>query len=135
MVQVTLSATDARPESVALSQHHSGDQVSWDELTEVVDGTHPAVMVARGSHANYDIGARPLVHGDVADGEGENWSPEDYALLPIGTGAEGDEPAWLRYEGAWGAPAGSLGGMLGREGPEGPMFREGGKMWGGLEWW
>lgn len=89
MVQVTLSGADARPESVELSQHHSGHRISWSEVTEVVNGTHPVVMVSRGSHANYDIGARLLVYGDTSDGEGEEWSNQDYSLVPIGTGAEG----------------------------------------------
>jgi hypothetical protein len=134
MVQVTLSHDGTRAESVMLSQHHSGSLVPWSELTNVIDGTHPVIIVSPGSHANYEPGTERLVYGDRADGLGEEWGPEDYSLVPIGTGAEGNEPSWLRYKGSWGAPAGSLGGMLGREGPEGPMFREGTKMWSGSDW-
>jgi hypothetical protein len=134
MVQVTLSPDGTRAENVMLSQHHSGSLVPWSELTDVFDGTHPMIMVSLGSHANYEPGTERLVYGDRADGLGEEWGPKDYLLVPIGTGPEGDEPAWLRYEGSWGAPAGPLGGTLGKEGPEGPMFREGAKMWGGSDW-
>jgi len=134
MVQVTLSPDGSRAENVMLSQHRSGSLVLWSELTDVIDRTHPAIMVSLGSHANYGPGAEQLVYGDRVDGPGEVWGPGDYTLVPIGTGLEGDEPAWLRYEGAWGEPAGSLGGLLGREGPKGPMYREQGSMWAGLDW-
>jgi hypothetical protein len=134
MVQVTLSP-DGSAENIVLSQHHSGDLAPWDSLTEVVNGTHPVITVSLGSHANYEPGALAVGHGDSADGLGEEWMPEDYSLVRMDTATEGGEPSWLRYEGAWGEPAGSLGGALGREGPQGPMFRENGKMWGGLYWW
>ncbi|MDW5561784.1 MAG: Vps62-related protein [Methanomassiliicoccus sp.] len=135
MIQVTLSPDGARAESIALSQHHSGDFIRWDELTAVRDETHPVIMISLGSHANYVPGEDRLDLGDHADEGGEEWSPDNYSLMPIGLGTGENEPSWLRYQGAWGAPAGSLGGLLGKEGPEGPMYREGGRMWSGTGWW
>lgn len=131
LVQVMLSPDGARAEGVLLSQHHSASLVRWSSLDEVAGGTHLVIWVSLGSHANYLPDAQMLMHGDSADGGGEEWMPEEYELVPIGTGDRGDEPAWLRYEGAWGAPAGPMGRLLGLEGPQGPMFRENGRLWSG----
>jgi hypothetical protein len=134
MVQVTINSKGTGPEYLALSAHHGGYLKEWDS-TEVVNGTHPVVLVAAGSHANYPPGSGQRVTGDHADGLGEEWRPDDYALVPLGIGADGKEPSWLLFSGGWGEPAGGWGGQLGREGPPGPMFREGGRMWEGLRWW
>jgi len=40
------------PEWVVLSQHHGGTRRAWRN-TRIEEGTHPAVYVALGSHANY----------------------------------------------------------------------------------
>lgn len=134
MVQVTMSSDGSLPEHLALSHHHGGSLIKWDRLTEL-NGIHPVVLVAAGSHANYLPGSGQWAVGDQADGLGEEWAPADYELVPIGTGAEGNEPSWLRFSGHWGEPAGGLGGMLGTEGPPGPLFRENGRMWEGVDWW
>jgi hypothetical protein len=134
MVQVTMSPEGSWPEHLALSHHHGGSLVEWDLLTEL-NGSHPVVLVAAGSHANYHPGSGKWAVGDLADGGGEVWGPIDYELVPIGTGAKGNEPTWLRFPGHWGEPVGGLGGILGTEGPPGPLFRENGRMWEGLDWW
>ena len=46
-------ARDENPFAMVLSQHHSGRLYFWEEV-EIVDGTHPVVYVAKGSHANYN---------------------------------------------------------------------------------
>jgi hypothetical protein len=43
---------DAKPVFVAYSEHCSGTRLPW-ALVARVQGTHPLVFVARGSHANY----------------------------------------------------------------------------------
>jgi hypothetical protein len=134
MIQVTMAPDGSRPEQVVLSRHHEVSRVEWTDLVEM-NGTHPAVLVSAGSHANYLPSEWQRASGDRADGGGEEWGPEDYALVSIGTGPGGDEPPWLRFSGHWGQPAGGLGGTMGQEGPPGPRFREGGRMWSGVEWY
>ncbi|MCK5054889.1 MAG: PrsW family intramembrane metalloprotease [Anaerolineales bacterium] len=51
MVEVILTEGN-QPEWVVLSQHHGGTRRSWEDAL-IEEGTHPAVFVALGSHANY----------------------------------------------------------------------------------
>src|SRR5918994_3564266 len=60
MIQLVFEARDARqalsqePVSVGYSQHEGGEAASWDdEKLELVDGRHPVVYPAAGSHANF----------------------------------------------------------------------------------
>lgn len=132
MVQVVLDRETLDPLWVAFSQHHSRGLTEWDERIAVRNGTHPLVLVARGSHANYPFGQAVPRAGDHIDGEGETWAPGDYELVPVGPEWGEEVPGWLLFRGAWGEPAGAWGGLLGKEGPPGPMFREQGSMWVGL---
>jgi RsiW-degrading membrane proteinase PrsW (M82 family) len=61
MVQVVLSST-GEPEWVVLSQHHGGTRRSWS-AAQIEEGTHPAVYVALGSHANYFWGEETYPNG------------------------------------------------------------------------
>ena len=48
------AALDQRPVEVGYSQHEGAERASWDDSKlELVDGTHPVVHVAAGSHANF----------------------------------------------------------------------------------
>jgi hypothetical protein len=59
VVNVVLSE-DEQPLLLAYSQHCLGERRLWDEI-KPVDGTHPVVHVAVGSHANYfDAGTHPI---------------------------------------------------------------------------
>ena len=47
-------ALDEHPTEVGYSQHEGAEGAAWgDEKLNVVDGTHPVVYVAAGSHANF----------------------------------------------------------------------------------
>ncbi len=134
MVQVVLDREDLAPQRVVLSQHYGFGQEYWDEGVDADNGTHPVVMVSRGSHANYFPGTETIIAGDRIDGSGERWEPQDYVLVPIGEEWNGTVPGWLLFQGHWGEPGGTWGGILGTEGPLGPMFREDGEMWDALAW-
>jgi hypothetical protein len=60
MIQLDFDASTAaealheRPLEVGYSQHEGAERASWDaRKLELVDGTHPVVHVAAGSHANF----------------------------------------------------------------------------------
>lgn len=129
LVQVMLDRNTLEPRELMLSQHHSGERVGWDEVRSQ-DG-HPVVLVARGSHANYLLSEHAVKWGDRADGNGPALGPDDYALVDLnGT----DDAPWLSFAGRWGEWGGAWGDFFGTRGPKGPMFREGGSMWEGLDW-
>jgi hypothetical protein len=92
------SLADARngtPSQVAYSQHYRGIRINDARPGAppfVFHAHHPTVYVARGSHASFpapgdDSALRPgyVGFGDVFDGRGEHWSPEDYELQVLGT--------------------------------------------------
>ncbi len=115
MIQLVFDAGDAEgalaagPTEVGYSQHESAERAGWsDDKLQRVDGTHPVVYPASGSHANYydsalylgrtgaegvgcddttgpSVQVRPVVD-DVPT------APADY--LP--------EYPWLGFEGRWG---------------------------------
>ncbi len=134
MVQVVLDREDLSPQRAVLSQHHGSGQADWVKGVETENATHPVVIVSRGSHANYFPGSDNILAGDRIDGSGERWGPQDYVLVPIGEEWNGAVPGWLLFQGHWGEPGGIWGGMLGTEGPRGPMYREDGEMWDALSW-
>lgn len=134
MVQVVLDREDLSLHSVVLSQHHGYGQVDWAKGVEAENGTHPVVIVSCGSHANYFPGTMNILAGDIIDGSGERWEPQDYVLIPIGEEWSGHVPEWLLFQGHWGEPGGIWAGILGTEGPRGPMYREDGLMWDALSW-
>ena len=46
--------SDARRSPVGYSQHEGAERAAWgDDKLELVDGTHPVVYPAAGSHANF----------------------------------------------------------------------------------
>ena len=60
MIQLVFDASTPRgrprqrPLEVGYSQHEGAERASWDDSKlELVDGTHPVVHVAAGSHANF----------------------------------------------------------------------------------
>jgi hypothetical protein len=130
MVQIALDSGTMPPTSLTLSQHHRVDRTRWASLTENdLEGTHPVVLVATGSHANYLPSSLLRAPGDRADGNGGALGPSDYRLVPIDQ--EGRAlPPWLLFPGPWGETT-SLGGLVGTAGPAGPMYREGGLLWDG----
>ena len=67
MIQLVFDAADAaealdeRPVEVGYSSHEGAERAAWDDdKLEIVDGTHPVVYPAAGSHANkFTDGAVP----------------------------------------------------------------------------
>ncbi len=127
MVQVTLSAA-GEPEWVIYSQHHGGTRRAW-EMAPIEDGTHPAVYVALGSHANYFVGEENYPNGqdigniriEIMDRTGAfgRIYPE-VILTPTREEVEADPEAWEGFEwlpfgGHWGEFAfqSDFGGPLG----------------------
>jgi len=127
MVQVVLSAS-GEPEWVILSQHHGGTRRPWTQV-KIEEGTHPAVYVALGSHANYFWGDEVYPNGtkvgnvqvEVMDRTGTfgRVIPE-VRMIPDREVVEGDPDGWsglewLPFRGNWGevAPHSDFSGPLG----------------------
>ena len=131
MVEVILDQSE-QPLWLVLSQHHGGTRRAWD-TSRIENGTHPAVYVALGSHANYfrgdevypngmDIGS---AHIEILDhtGTAGRVIPE-VALVPDPAQLEEDSSGWpgmewLLFGGHWGETAqqSDFGG------PIGPAFK------------
>ena len=126
MVQVVL--TDNEPSWVAYSQHHSGQWANWNQVEK--DGDHIKLFDARGSHAIYlrSYSGKLGIASDVVGDNGIVMKPGSYTLTDL------DSQQWLSFAGNWGevgesgADAASSS-ILGEAGPQGPMYREEGKMW------
>ncbi|UCC88779.1 MAG: PrsW family intramembrane metalloprotease [Anaerolineales bacterium] len=127
MVQVVLSAA-GEPGWVVLSQHHGGTRRPWS-AAQIEEGTHPAVYVALGSHANYFWGDETYPNGrtigntrvEIMDrtGMAGRIVPE-VILIPGREEVEADPVGWrglewLPFAGHWGelAPQSDFGGPLG----------------------
>lgn len=96
MVSLRLDERTQEPDLAVYAQHAYAEARPWDEVLK--DDGRPLVYVARGSHSSY---FEPGLHGtkafyDIADGERE--TPE-LELVTLG----GDDPAWPRWPGIWGA--------------------------------
>lgn len=127
MVQVVLSSS-GEPEWLILSQHHGGTRRPWISA-KIEDGTHPAVYVALGSHANYFWGDETYPCGTrignaqfrVMDRTGTYGRviPE-VRLIPDREDVELDPESWtglewLHFSGRWGevAPQSDFSGPFG----------------------
>lgn len=118
MIQLVFAASSAAqairqtPLQVGYSQHEGAEVASWDDpKLETVDGTHPVVHVAAGSHANYYDAALFLGRsGQQGFGCDDTRSPAP----PLATQVEviPSDPArarvafpWIGYRGHWGQQA------------------------------
>ena len=115
MVQLNFNVASASqalrttPATVGYSQHQSAERARWgDSKLQLVDGTHPVVYVALGSHANYFTSALHLgrsaaqgVGCDDTSGPSRQLRPE-VALVPSDRSAYLRAYPWLGYEGHWG---------------------------------
>jgi RsiW-degrading membrane proteinase PrsW (M82 family) len=135
MAEVILDAT-GEPEWLVLSQHHGGTRRPWSTV-QVQEGTHPAVYVALGSHANYFWGNETYPQGttignvrlEIMDRTGDRGpTTPQVILIPDRAQVEADPTswnglAWLLYGGRWGesAPQGDF------SGPYGPAYK--GEQW------
>jgi hypothetical protein len=115
MVQLVFDASDVRealgqePESVGYSSHEGAERADWgDDKLEIVDGTHPVVYPAAGSHANKFTEA--LYLGSSAEqgvGCDDTRGPHTELRPTVKTipGEAGQARAafpWIAFEGRWG---------------------------------
>ncbi len=115
MIQLLFDADDAEealgeePTAIGYSQHEGAERAEWgDANLEIVDGTHPVVYPAAGSHANYYESAlflgRSAVQGvgcDDTTGPSRELRPA-VAVVPSDTSAYLADYPWLGFEGRWG---------------------------------
>jgi hypothetical protein len=115
MVQLVFDTSDPRealgqePESIGYSSHEGAERADWgDDKLEIVDGTHPVVYPAAGSHANKFTEA--LYLGSSAEqgvGCDDTRGPHT-ELRPTVKTIPGEVDAaraafpWIAFEGRWG---------------------------------
>jgi hypothetical protein len=115
MVQLVFDTSDPRealgqePESIGYSSHEGAERADWgDDKLELVDGTHPVVYPAAGSHANKFTEA--LYLGSSAEqgvGCDDTRGPHT-ELRPTVKTIPGEADAaraafpWIAFEGRWG---------------------------------
>ena len=132
MIQLVFAAADAAqaldrtPIEVGYSQHEGLEVARWDDpKLQVVDGSHPVVHVAAGSHANYYDSALYLGTSaeqgfgcDDTRGAADNVRP-DVAVIPSDPAAARAAFPWTGYLGRWGQREESF-----YNGPTGPNTRD-----------
>ena len=115
MIQLVFDAANAEealgeePVEVGYSQHEGAERAEWsDEKLELVDGTHPVVYPAAGSHANfYSEGlflgrsAEQGVGCDDTTGPHEELRPGALSIPSDPEAAKAAFP-WIAFEGRWG---------------------------------
>jgi len=115
MIQLVFDANDAagalnvKPLEVGYSSHEGAERATWgeDKLT-IVDGTHPVVYPAAGSHANKFTAALYLGSSAEAGVGCDNTLGPHRELHPvvktIPSNAKAAEKAfpWIAFEGRWG---------------------------------
>jgi hypothetical protein len=115
MIQLLFDAQDAEealgeePVEVGFSSHEGAESAAWaDEKLEVVDGTHPVVYPAAGSHANKFTAA--LYLGSSAEagvGCDDTRGPHvevrpSIRTIPSDPAAGASAFPWITFEGRWG---------------------------------
>jgi hypothetical protein len=105
----TRDALERGPTSVGYSQHEGAERADWgDDKLELVDGTHPVVYPAAGSHANFFEEAL-FVGSSAEQGVGcDNTTGPTYTVrpavitIPSDTDKARDTFPWIEFEGRWG---------------------------------
>jgi len=133
MIEVLLDAGE-NPVSAVYSQHLQEQRALWADV-EKVDGTHPKVYVARGSHANYfrSYQGRLGFENDEVGADGVSLAPSEITLVVLGEQGAGNHPSsqnWLDFQGRWGDWAELADVAVGFAGPHGPGHGENSEKWG-----
>ena len=98
------------PTEVGYSQHTGGEKAAWgDEKLQVVDGTHPTVYPADGSHANFfDAGAVPGRLGRAGRRLRRHPRTPGWCCTPTCRRSPATPPQaqaqfpWIGFQGRWG---------------------------------
>src|SRR5262249_21257252 len=120
------AALAARPYEVGYSQHTGAERAAWgDSKLQLVDGTHPVVYSALGSHANYfgsalppRPGAAPGLGCDDTIGPSRDVHPV-VDVVPTDGAAYLNAYPWLGFAGHWGEEHSGF-----YNGPTGPNTKE-----------
>ena len=131
MIQLVFDASTAeealgrKPVEVGYSQHEGAERAAWrDDKLELVDGTHPVVHPADGSHANFF--GEALYLGSSADegvgcddtrGPNVDVRPAVRTIPSNADAANADYP-WIAFDGRWGELQPAF-----FNGPEGPNLK------------
>jgi len=131
MIEIVLDSTEA-PQYAVYSQHHAGQRAEWNDV-EKLDGTHPRVYVALGSHASYFRSYQGKI-GAESDTVGNAYTlkPEDLEVVMLGEKGTGNHPPaqdWLEFGGRWGNWARLIDASVGSAGPSGPGQGENMEKW------
>jgi hypothetical protein len=102
-------ALAGRPTKVGYSQHEGAEQATWgSDKLHLVDGTHPVVYPAAGSHANFygdglflGSSAEQGVGCDNTNGPHDDLRPA-VATIPSDPAQARDEFPWIDFQGRWG---------------------------------
>jgi hypothetical protein len=132
VIQLVFAAADATqaldetPIEVGYSQHEGLEVSQWDDpKLEIVDGSHPVVNAAAGSHANYYDAALHLgTSGEQGFGCDDTRGPADdvlptVALIPGDPAAAQAAFPWIAFQGRWGQREEAF-----YNGPTGPNTKE-----------
>jgi hypothetical protein len=115
------AALSTKPTAVGFSQHGGAERARWgDSKLELVDGTHPVVYPAAGSHANKYGQRLYLGRGSEGLGCDDTTRPAtelrpDVAYVPMQRADYLKQYPWLAFEGRWGERQRSF-----FDGPTGP---------------
>ena len=115
MIQLDFDASDAaqalttKPVAVGYSQHEGAERAEWgSDKLELVDGTHPVVRPAAGSHANF-YGEALYLGASASAGVGcDDTRGPTYDVLPVvhtipsGAAAAKEADPWIAFQGRWG---------------------------------
>jgi hypothetical protein len=132
MIQLVFDAADASealtedPVEVGYSSHEGAERAAWgDEELEIVDGTHPVVYPAAGSHANKFTAALHLgSSAEAGVGCDDTLGPHDdiepvVKTIPSDPAAANAAFPWIAFEGRWGELQAAF-----FNGPTGPNLKD-----------
>ena len=115
MIQLDFDTSSAHealkqdPVAVGYSSHEGAERADWDEdKLEIVDGTHPVVYPAAGSHANKYTAALYLGSSAKAGVGCDDTRGPHVQVLPIVKTIPGNTAAaqqafpWIAFQGRWG---------------------------------
>jgi hypothetical protein len=115
MIQLNFDAPDAKaalatkPVDVGYSSHEGAEHAAWgDEKLTIVDGTHPVVYPAAGSHANKYTSALYIGSSAEAGVGCDDTRGPHVQLLPVVKTIPSDPQAavrdfpWIGFQGRWG---------------------------------